>query len=618
MNAAIEQSLLLKAFPDAKRSGSNGWHSARCPVHDDTVASLGVHEDANAMYGLRWVCHADKGCTWEHIRLALAAQGRLPEEKPYRSRVNRKDWGLVTGTYFYKDETNLELYKVDRFDPGPGHKEFPAYSSDGQGGWIKGITHVRKVLYNLPAVIQTDEVLVLEGEGDCETAKGLGFVATTNIGGCQGTWTDEYTQTLTSKRVIIIADLDKHKKGQERAQQIAKALHGKSASVKVIEMPGQEKHGWDLGDWVKAGGNAEQLRQLIDGAPEMTPQDTPRARRLINRVSLKEFLERTEEKTPFVVEDLFYQGMAHQFMGTIKAGKTTFLLRCVRAIVSGDDFLGRSTNPVNVLYVTEQPKASFETQLLESGVYRPDEKNIKELCFITPKELAMFDWPTRAQAIREHAQEMDAGLVIIDTFIKIALINDVANAGEMNRALEAITPLVNVDGRSLVLGWHERKASGRLVDAAQGTVAGGGAVDMIYRLQSPGKESEKTRKRTLESVGRLPAMGSNEPLVMELSEDLHGEYRVIGDMAKAKRATNEQRVLDVVPDEAPGIGEFEIVERIKADAKKRGYEVPSRSAISRAIVRLVEQELLKKTAAEAKAGNNRRPHALYSATNVPF
>lgn len=229
-----------------------------------------------------------------------------------------------------------------------------------------------------------------------------------------------------------------------------------------------------------------------------------------------------------------------------------------------------------------------------------------------------MDWPTRAQFIRDEAKRRDCGLVVIDTFVKIALVNDIANAGEMNRVMEAITPLVNIDGRALTLGWHERKSGGRIVEAAAGTAAGGGTVDLIYRLQTPGGESEKTRKRTLESIGRLPAMGSDEAVVIELSEELHGEYRVIGDRVSAKRATNEQRVLDVVPEQEPGIGKFEIVSRINQDAKKRNYVAPSKTTIGRTIDRLVAQGPLVKSPTEDRAGNERRPHGLYYASNVPF
>jgi hypothetical protein len=609
--SAIEQSHLLKVFPDAKRSGSNGWYMASCPAHNDNKPSLAVIDAPNEPYGLHWECKAL--CTNEAVEAALSEQGRLPERSANGNGNHQPQKKREVDWYDYTDENGAFLFQTVRYEP----KDFKQRTRGTHNEWIWTIKNLPKVLFHLPAVMKADEIVLVEGEKDALTADRLGFVGTTAPCGAKAAWLDAYTKALHGKNVTIIADIDQNFAGQIRGQVVAKALHGKVASFRVIEMPNRPEGvwKWDLTKWVEAGGTSEQLRKLIDDAPQWTPNSTPQSFP-VESVSLKEYLEKTEEKRPYIVEDLFYQGISHQFMGTIKAGKTTFLLRCVKAILSGDDFLGKATNPANVLYVTEQPKASFESQLLESGIYSDD--NVRELYIIDVAMLGIMDWPTRAQFIRDEAKRRDCGLVVIDTFVKIALVNDIANAGEMNRVMEAITPLVNIDGRALTLGWHERKSGGRIVEAAAGTAAGGGTVDLIYRLQTPGGESEKTRKRTLESIGRLPAMGSDEAVVIELSEELHGEYRVIGDRVSAKRATNEQRVLDVVPEQEPGIGKFEIVSRINQDAKKRNYVAPSKTTIGRTIDRLVAQGPLVKSPTEDRAGNERRPHGLYYASNVPF
>ena len=113
-------------------------------------------------------------------------------------------------------------------------------------------------------------------------------------------------------------------------------------------------------------------------------------------------------------------------------------------------------------------------------------------------------------------------------------------------------------------------------------------------------------------------MGSDEAVVIELSEELHGEYRVIGDRVSAKQAANEQRVLDVVPEQEPGIGKFEIVSRINQDARETELRGPFKNLPRRTIDRLVAQGPLVKSPTEDRAGNERRPHGLYYASNVPF
>jgi hypothetical protein len=227
--------------------------------------------------------------------------------------------------------------------------------------------------------------------------------------------------------------------------------------------------------------NAQIYQQIVD--LHLEPILTPGLRSLDGNArkidgtkgtDLKTYLSRAEEETPYLIEGLFYQGVAHQFMGTIKAGKTTFLLLAVRSILHGEEFLGRVCEPTNILYVTEQPGASFRTQLRDAGVYC--DNNLKDLFILDQQDFCLMDWSARVRVIRETARGNNCGLVIVDTFFRNALINEISSAGEINAAFEVIAPIVTADGRALILGWHERKAGGSIVEAASGSAAGGGAV----------------------------------------------------------------------------------------------------------------------------------------------
>lgn len=118
-----------------------------------------------------------------------------------------------------------------RYEP----KDFKQRRPNGNGGWFWKLGDVRRVLFRLPEVIAANDVLICEGEKDCETARTLGLVATCNPGGA-GKWKDQYSQPLSGKRVLLIQDADQP--GRKHAQQVAESLHGKAMSVKVIEMPG--------------------------------------------------------------------------------------------------------------------------------------------------------------------------------------------------------------------------------------------------------------------------------------------------------------------------------------------------------------------------------------------
>jgi len=142
---------------------------------------------------------------------------------------NKTQPKIVT-TYPYPDERGKVLYEVVRFDP----KAFKQRKPDGCGGWLWNLNGVRRVLYNLPEVIQASDVLILEGEKDCETGRRLGFVATCNrSGACK--WRAEYSEYLRHKRVVIIPDRDEA--GRKHARDVARSLRLHQSPLRPRKSP---------------------------------------------------------------------------------------------------------------------------------------------------------------------------------------------------------------------------------------------------------------------------------------------------------------------------------------------------------------------------------------------
>lgn len=207
-------------------------------------------------------CHA--GCSFD----AICAAAKIdPREL---SKETAKQPGRVVAIYDYVNELGVLLFQVLRFDP----KNFKQRKPDGGAGWIPNIKGVRRVPYNLPEVLRSNDVIVCEGEKDCETARTLGLVATCNPGGA-GKWSDEYSEYLRGKSVIVIADADSP--GRKHAVQVSKSLYLKSATIKIIEMPSGKK---DLTEWTESMEKAcspEGLKRLIvalgEDAPEWRPDE---------------------------------------------------------------------------------------------------------------------------------------------------------------------------------------------------------------------------------------------------------------------------------------------------------------------------------------------------------
>ena len=72
----------------------------------------------------------------------------------------------------------------------------------------------------------------------------------------------------SARNVAILPDNDEP--GRKHAEQVANALHGIAASVKIVEPPGLPPKG-DVSDWLDAGGSAEALLAMVAEAPEWAP-----------------------------------------------------------------------------------------------------------------------------------------------------------------------------------------------------------------------------------------------------------------------------------------------------------------------------------------------------------
>lgn len=251
-------SALERAGCDPRRNGTG--HKARCPGHDDRTASLSVTEGDDG----RALVHCHAGCDAALVisTLGVAWQDLYPPRE--RGRRNGKPCADIAATYDYTDEHDEVLYQAVRLVP----KDFRQRAPDGKGGWVWSLKGVqRRVLYRLSKVLASDAVVVVEGEKDVHTLEALGLVATTNVGGA-GKWLREYTEALRGKAVVVIGDNDEP--GRKHAAQVARAVHGVAAGVKVVELDGLPEKG-DVSDWVARGGTLQGLVERIDATPEWVP-----------------------------------------------------------------------------------------------------------------------------------------------------------------------------------------------------------------------------------------------------------------------------------------------------------------------------------------------------------
>jgi putative DNA primase/helicase len=216
-----------------KPTGPGRWQ-ARCPAHDDRVASLSISVGAED----RTLVHCHAGCEKADVLSSLD----LTEADLFAAAAERE----APIEYFYTRADGETGYKVAR---RPG-KKFAQARPDGDGGWIWNLRGVERVLYQLPNVIAAvaakETIFVCEGEKDTLALERAGVTATCNPGGA-GKWRPEYSKSLAGANVVVIADGDEP--GRKHAREVAASLKGIAAGVRIVEAA----KGKDASDHLAAG-----------------------------------------------------------------------------------------------------------------------------------------------------------------------------------------------------------------------------------------------------------------------------------------------------------------------------------------------------------------------------
>ena len=219
---------------------------ALCPSHDDKNPSLTA-----SCNGEKILVKCQAGCTFKEVVSALGmkqSQFFIPKEKtPPKKPV---------ATYRYEDKDGDHVMDVVRFEP----KGFSQRGPNGE----KTLGGITRVPFRLPQLLtgikEGREILILEGEKDCDNAEKLGLVATTFAGGA-GKWREEYSKWFQDAKVICIPDNDDAgRKGMHLiASEISKVAH----SVRWLELPDIPEKG-DISDWINIESNdLEKFNALI-------------------------------------------------------------------------------------------------------------------------------------------------------------------------------------------------------------------------------------------------------------------------------------------------------------------------------------------------------------------
>lgn len=480
---------VLAAFDGVHPHGES-W-LALCPVHADRRPSVDIKQGTA---GVVITCRA--GCDTGEVLAArgLTFRDLFDTDKPTSNGAAAKR--TIVTAYPYVDELGELLFEVVRYEP----KDFRQRKPDGNGGWDWKTADVRKVLYQLPDVLDGIaagvNVWVAEGEKDVHALARAGQIATTNPGGAgPNKWKPEYTESLRGARVVIVCDDDEP--GRKHARAIAASLTGVAESVDMrLPAPGFK----DVAEHLGAGKTLKQLRPFAEPEPETpdTSEDRLAVAAGITPIDWPAFWADEGPTEEWLCEPIVPAGRQVALFASAKAGKSLITLEIAAAIAVGRAVLSRpASEPQPVVYIDqEMTDADLRERLIDLG-YGPDD-DLSRLHYYQLESLPPLDGDLGGLILEDIAAMHGAVLVVLDTMARVVS-GDENDSDTYRNFYRSTGSRLKAAGVALLRLDHGGK---HLEKGQRGSSAKADDVDVVFQLTANGPTL--TIKRTHSRVPWVP------------------------------------------------------------------------------------------------------------------
>jgi AAA domain/CHC2 zinc finger len=496
--------------------------SVRCPFHDDRQASMSLHVEKGV-----WKCHA--GCGGGSILEFEMRFSRCDAATAWANVGNLfgvKNQNMFRqqpeASYPYVNEDGALLSEKLRF---PG-KKFTQRAKNASGAWAYKLDGVRKVLYRLPEVVRASDVMICEGEKDCDRVTALKLsghpsapssrvAVTTNFDGA-GKWRPEYSPYFTGKHVVVFPDNDVV--GKNHARQVAASVFPYALDVRIVELPGLGEHG-DVSDYLGLH-NAEDLLNEI----RKTPLWKPEKGNLL--VDAPEFLSTVSPDIDWLVDCLIQRGANGFICAPPKVGKSWLAVDLVLSLALGLPWAGFDVRrPVRTALITREDNPAltrWRMDRLLAGKNRTT-ADLEGRLYVNSREQSPAFRLDESELFASMIAELKAvqpEFVILDVFNILHGADENDNT-EMRRILEELNRLQCEVGCAIGAVHHFNKnAEGSLTQRLLGAGAIAGWAEWLIGVEAA---DEHIRKMQFE----LKAAQPPEPFHYRVSgEDFDNWKRV--------------------------------------------------------------------------------------------
>jgi putative DNA primase/helicase len=180
-----------------------------------------------------------------------------------------ENWHIVGDPFAYRDAAGEVVLGVVRFEDGKGEKTFRQFSRKGDGWIARGQSEIPP--FRLAELDKATPLVIVEGEKTCDAAWEIGLQSTTWAGGSKAVGKTDWL-LLSGFDVVIWPDADEP--GRKAAEDVAKALHGVAARVRILPDDPDAAKGDDAADVLAEMGQEKALHYFedrLDRATDWTP-----------------------------------------------------------------------------------------------------------------------------------------------------------------------------------------------------------------------------------------------------------------------------------------------------------------------------------------------------------